>query len=457
MKNHLKVLVLLLMISAVAVPEAMAAVGDNDKPLISVTPFLGWGLWSQDLGVDDSMIYGGRGAIHFLRWLSIEGTYGRSGTDATSDGMGVDLDHYGVDLVADLFPSRKVVPYLTAGWAQFDAKADDASAKVPLNGGEFGAGIKAKLWGNNGSYRALRLEIRDVMTDLTPSFPNDGDFTHNLVASAGLQFAFGKSSSDSDNDGVEDGHDACPDTPIGAVIDPHGCPLDSDGDGVFDGLDNCADTPFGATVDTYGCSKDSDGDGVLDGLDKCDRTMVGATVDAYGCPKDSDGDGVFDGLDKCPGTKANLKVDVEGCPIAVTEVEVQLLDTGKITTSQIVFATSSAKLDAKSSSILQEIGTTLARWPELKVEIGGHTDSTGSASFNQNLSEKRAKSVLGYLQANFPGIKTSQYTAVGYGEANPVADNNKVEGRAANRRVEFKVLNTEVLKREIESRRLLER
>ena len=91
------------------------------------------------------------------------------------------------------------------------------------------------------------------------------------------------------------------------------------------------------------------------------------------------------------------------------------------------------------------------------VEIGGYTDSTGRAKFNQSLSERRAQSVLDYLTGNFPAIQGSQYTVVGYGEANPVANNETVEGRAANRRVEFKVLNTAALKKEIEKRRLLEK
>jgi OOP family OmpA-OmpF porin len=457
MKATHKALVLLLMLVSITVPQAQAEVQDEGKPLVSLTPYVGWGLWSQDLGVEDSMVYGGRGAIHFLRWLSLEGTYGMSSGDRETDAVGVDLTHYGVDLVADLMPSRKVTPYITAGWAQFDYEAEDDGISRALNGGEFGAGIKAKLWGDNANHRALRLELRDVMTDLTPDFPNDGGWTHNLIASAGLQFAFGKSSKDTDGDGVLDKHDACPDTPKGAVVDATGCPVDSDGDGVYDGLDSCEDTPRGATVDSYGCPSDSDGDGVLDGLDTCANTPTGAMVDRKGCPLDSDQDGVFDGLDQCPDTDTNLQVDINGCPIAVTDTEVQLLDTGTISTNKVVFATSSADLDMGDTAVLQEIGETLSRWPELKLEIGGHTDSSGSAAFNQKLSQQRAQSVLDYLTANYPEIDTTQYTVVGYGEENPVANNETVEGRAANRRVEFKVLNPDDLKRVIEKRRMLER
>jgi OOP family OmpA-OmpF porin len=452
-----KIIVLLLMMCTLAINPAQAE--DNsgpDKPLVSVSPYLGWGLWSQDLGVENSFVYGGRAALHPLHWLSLEGTYGRSDTELDGNGPNTDLEHYGVDLVAHLRSHSRVTPYVSVGWAQMDMKVAGGQ-KVPLNGGEAAIGLKALLAGDHATHTALRLELRDVMTDLNEDFGNDGDFTHNLIMTAGLEMGFGKSNKDTDGDGVRDKEDACPDTPAGAVIDEHGCPVDSDGDGVYDGLDQCEGTPAGATVDQYGCPSDSDRDGVLDGLDKCVDTPAGAKVDAHGCPLDSDGDGVYDGLDKCPDTDSKLQVDVEGCPIAVTEMEVQLLDTGSITTSSIVFETSSSEIAAASKDVLAEIGETLSRWPELRVEIGGYTDSSGSATYNQRLSEQRAQSVLEYLLANYPGITSTQYTVKGYGEENPLADNETAEGRAANRRVEFKVLNTEELKIQIEKRRLLER
>ena len=89
---------------------------------------------------------------------------------------------------------------------------------------------------------------------------------------------------DSDNDGVPDSSDQCPNTPAGATVNAQGCPIDSDGDGVFDGIDQCANTPSGATVNAQGCPSDSDGDGVFDGIDQCANTPSGTEVDAQGCP-----------------------------------------------------------------------------------------------------------------------------------------------------------------------------
>ena len=262
---------------------------------------------------------------------------------------------------------------------------------------------------------------------------------------------------DSDHDGVVDGLDQCADTPMGASVDPRGCPKDSDGDGVYDGLDKCPDTPKGAKVDATGCPLDSDRDGVYDGIDQCPNTPSGAKVDASGCPTDADGDGVYDGLDKCPDTPTGAKVDAEGCPIVVSERETELLDTGMIRLQNVNFETGKATLLPESLPILDEVGPILRKWPQLKIEVGGHTDSRGTDAKNQVLSEARANSVRDYLVHKYPDIVPDQLTAKGYGESRPIAPNKGALNMAKNRRVEFVVLNKDVLKREVERRRLLEK
>ena len=259
---------------------------------------------------------------------------------------------------------------------------------------------------------------------------------------------------DSDGDGVLDGIDQCPDTPKGATVDAKGCPKDSDGDGVLDGLDQCADTPKGATVDAKGCPQDSDGDGVLDGIDQCPGTAKGCAVDEKGCPKDSDGDGVCDGVDQCPETGPGLKVDAQGCPIEVMEKETELLDTGMIRLQDVNFETDKSALLAESLPLLDVVGAVLSKWPELKIEIGGHTDARGSNAHNQKLSEGRAEAVRTYLVGKFPQLKAEQYTVKGYGESRPLVPNTSALNMAKNRRVEFVVKNPSVLKHEVERRQL---
>jgi OOP family OmpA-OmpF porin len=262
---------------------------------------------------------------------------------------------------------------------------------------------------------------------------------------------------DADGDGVWDGLDKCPDTPKGAAVDATGCPKDTDGDGVYDGLDQCENTPKGAMVDAKGCPTDSDGDGVYDGLDKCPNTPKGAKVDADGCPTDADGDGVYDGLDKCPDTPKGAKVDADGCPIVVTEKETELLDTGMIRLQNVNFETGKSDLLPESKPILDDIGPILRKWPQLQIEIGGHTDSRGAEAKNQALSEARANTVRDYLTQKFPDIVASQLTAKGYGESKPIAPNKGAANMAKNRRVEFVVLNKDVLKKEIEKRKMLQK
>jgi OOP family OmpA-OmpF porin len=181
---------------------------------------------------------------------------------------------------------------------------------------------------------------------------------------------------------------------------------------------------------------DSDGDGVVDGIDQCPGTPRGATVDARGCPSDSDGDGVLDGIDKCPNTPAGTKVDETGCPVEVKK----FVDTGLITTTAILFDLDKATLKPESKTELDRLGAILIQVPELVVEIGGHTDATGTDAYNVKLSDARAKAVHDYLEANFPQITGDNLISKGYGESTPVASNKTKEGRAQNRRVEFKIV-----------------
>jgi OOP family OmpA-OmpF porin len=191
---------------------------------------------------------------------------------------------------------------------------------------------------------------------------------------------------------------------------------------------------------------DSDGDGVLDDVDRCPGTPKGATVDARGCPMDSDGDGVYDGIDQCPDTPPGVEVDARGCTVVTSEKEAQLLDTGTLRLENVYFDTNKATLKSESYAALDEAGGILVKWPQLRIEVAGHTDSVGEDAYNQDLSQRRAQSVLDYLLGNF-SLKAAQFSVKGYGEDDPVADNGTSDGRGQNRRVELRVLNRDVLRK----------
>jgi len=238
--------------------------------------------------------------------------------------------------------------------------------------------------------------------------------------------ACGGAIADKDGDGVADDKDKCPGTPANVKVDGKGCPLDSDGDGVADYMDKCAGTPAGATVGANGCPADADGDGIADYLDKCPGTPAGAAVNADGCPKDTDGDGIADYLDKCPGTAKGVRVDNSGCKL---QARIQLRG--------VNFGNNSAKLTGASSAVLNDMATTLNRYPDQKVEIAGHTDSRGARSYNMSLSQKRAAAVRSYLISK--GVSAGNLTSKGYGPDSPIADNKTRAGRASNRRVEMRL------------------
>ena len=195
---------------------------------------------------------------------------------------------------------------------------------------------------------------------------------------------------------------------------------DSDGDGVPNDIDECPGTPEGVEVDERGCPLDSDGDGVPDYLDKCPGTPKGLEVDCDGCPADSDGDGVPDYRDKCPGTPRGALVDKDGC----------------WTIGDTLFDFDKYNIKAKYHSVLNQVVTVFEKNPSLKVEIEGHTDNFGTRAYNQKLSKRRAMAVRNYLVKS--GIDKKRLSAVGYDFSRPRASNETAEGRALNRRVQFR-------------------
>jgi OOP family OmpA-OmpF porin len=478
-----RTLVLILAAAASLTLAGLAAAAPQERHW-NVTPMAGYGQFSDKLfyphdSLENAPLFGLRiGHVMSERWgYEVGGVY-----SSTKEAAGGKTDVRYLNAAMSLWYSpitwKLGSPYAAAGfgWSSRKAKGID-----DLHYGTFEQALGWMTPINDKT--SLRLEARNVL-NLPHTHWGDSRKADQQYW-AGLTFALGGKAKDTDGDGVADRKDKCPDTPAGATVDATGCPTDSDGDGVFDGidkctgtpkgatvdatgcptdsdgdgvydgLDQCPGTPKGATVDAKGCPTDSDGDGVYDGLDQCPNTPTGATVDAKGCPTDSDGDGVYDGLDKCANTAAGAKVDSDGCPIVVTERETELLDTGMIRLQGVNFETGKSDILPESFAILDEVGAILRKWPQLQVEVGGHTDSRGTDAANQQLSDARANSVRTYLTNKFTDIQPSQMTAKGYGESKPIAPNKGALNMAKNRRVEFVVLNKDVLKKEVERRKTL--
>ena len=135
-----------------------------------------------------------------------------------------------------------------------------------------------------------------------------------------------------------------------------------------------------------------------------------------------------------------LRNDLEGA-------EIERVGEGiKITfDSGLMFATNSSSLNQKTKDNLSELAATLKKYEDTNILIEGHTDSTGADEYNQTLSEKRANAVSGYLMTL--GVTGQRLSTVGYGEGQPVAENETVEGRQKNRRVEVAIYANEKMQK----------
>ena len=220
--------------------------------------------------------------------------------------------------------------------------------------------------------------------------------------------------------------------------------VDMDGDGVFDRVDNCVNTPEGCAVDQYGCTLDGDGDGVCDGRDKCPSTPAGMKVNRDGCHAGTEAMRETQGQAEPPREIEKAPPKPPEPSARVSETERQLIERGRIRLENVYFETASARLLPESEASLNEAGAVLEKFPDLRVEVEGHTDTRGSSPYNHHLSQARSEAVRDYLLAH-SHLKPGNLTARGYGESRPETKERNEEELLRNRRVELRVLNPEAL------------
>lgn len=381
----------------------------NVKGAFEISPYTGL-RWADDYGnldPDSAPIAGLRLGLFFTQALEVEVAVQRAFAEAANvapfGGENVNMDAVRLNFLYHLMNDKRVRPYVTAGvgWERVDSDNFGAENDIGYNGG-----LGLRFFAGNSA--GVRLEGRYVATDV-----ENVDWQHNWEATLGLFFLLG----------VEKEEKVAQETI-----------KDTDGDGVVDTQDQCPGTQTGISVDAKGCEletfQDEDGDGIADEDDQCPNTPENAPVDENGCALDTDNDGVFDYKDRCPDTEEGAEVDDNGCPV-------ESLARGAL--KDVVFKSGSPELTLNSKSILNSVAEELKKFPDVKVEVQGHSDSSGDAAFNLQLSQKRAESVLEYLVSR--GVNRDQLSAVGYGETQPIADNKTREGRAQNRRVELEWLD----------------
>ncbi len=336
-----------------------------------------------------------------------------------------------------MFPSGDAASGYDINGDEVELKGNDFTFSVQLGADLFLTENLAFKFG--GRYYLMPANEKDNAGMSTIWGPGHVDANTAMVeAMIGLTWWFG--ASDRDNDGISNKYDQCPDNPedLDGYNDTDGCPdLDNDADGIPDTMDSCPTKAedLDGYQDEDGCpDPDNDGDGIVDARDNCpdEAEDMDGFEDKDGCPEaDNDQDGVLDDSDLCPETPAGIEVDENGCPVAA-EIPATLVLEG------VSFRSGSAQLTPGSIGVLAEVAATLRSWPDKEIEIRGHTDSTGRAEINRELSQRRAMSVRDSLIQM--GISPDRVTAVGYGEDFPIAGNDTAAGRAENRRVEVHVV-----------------
>jgi outer membrane protein OmpA-like peptidoglycan-associated protein len=158
-------------------------------------------------------------------------------------------------------------------------------------------------------------------------------------------------------------------------------------------------------------------------MERKKRALVGAGLGALA------GAGVGTYMDR---QEAKLRAELERTGVSVTRIgdNITLNMPGNIT-----FATNSADLNANFFEVLNSVSLVVNEYNQTVIEVAGHTDSTGTDAYNQQLSERRANAVAAYLGTR--NVRTDRIITVGEGEARPVASNDTEAGRQQNRRVEL--------------------
>ena len=313
---------------------------------------------------------------------------------------------------------KAVVPFVTAGIGLGMDQFSYYSAYAPI-----GAGLQIKA--NRGSFIFLQATHNAETSYLTKkhnnytisySIPLNGKEKKPVLLPPAPQRI------DTDNDGVVDSLDKCPNKAGTAKY--FGCPIpDSDGDGVNDELDKCPNQAGDAKYS--GCPiPDTDKDGINDEIDKC--PAVSGLQRYGGCPiPDSDGDGVNDEEDKCP-TEKGIAAN-HGCE----DIQPILNDVAKL----LKFTVGKAAVSNQQLSKLDIVVAALNKYPNVHVNIIGNTDNTGSKKVNNLLSKKRAAVIFAYLTKK--GIAAERLTKEGVADTNPIDSNKTSKGRANNRRTDM--------------------
>jgi OOP family OmpA-OmpF porin len=346
-----------------------------------VSPLIGYNFAEGNIDVDDYFTFGAE-----LQYNGFDSVikpefsvfYSKADYNIPAPTSDTDVLRIALNGVYEFDEVGAMIPFAKAGVGYENMSDANKGQTGNTNSAYLDAGFGAKI--PLTEQLALKLETIYMLKD------NDGTTDNNLAVLAGVTFSFGAKAQKAAPIVVEEEEEV-------VVVDG-----DDDNDGILNSQDSCLYTPAGVKVDALGCAlplvdNDTDKDGVLNADDICPKTPLGEAVNSDGCP-----------------TIVNL---------------------------HIKFENNSDKLTPASEELMQTYADFLKAHTNYSAEIIGHTDSRGSKSYNQKLSQKRAEAVVADLVAR--GVDAKQLSSKGEGELNPIATNDTEEGRQANRRIEAKL------------------
>lgn len=419
----------------------------------------------QTISPKNSVVLGGRLGLHFNRWVTLEAEASAAPTKTRDGSTKMWVFGYRGNVVVHLSDSYLFKPFVLAGYGGLTSLVDKSEVVGGDTWGFLHAGLGFKVGFTHWSGLRVDGRVMAPWTVLSPMIPRGDRIAFNgpdYELLGGFYVNFGEiekvyipvtpKDGDKDGDGLLDTIDKCP-TDVedkDGFQDEDGCPEpDNDGDRIPDALDKCPNEPedLDGFQDQDGCpDPDNDEDGRLDTVDQCPNKAEDRDgwEDEDGCPDlDNDSDSLPDTIDKCPNhpESKNKYKDEDGCPDEIP-AEVRKF-TGVI--EGINFKTGSAVILPGSYAILDRAVKVLKDFPEVRLEISGHTDNRGRAEMNLNLSQRRADTVRFYFMGH--GIDPTRLISIGHGPTRPIGDNQTASGRAVNRRTEFRLIGSDEVQR----------
>lgn len=356
--------------------------------------------------------FGLRLGYYPLRFLGIEAEGAYMPTTTLDEGYSARLWALRGHVVGQL-PAASIAPFVVIGAGAFGVQGNEVVLGRDVDPAiHLGIGTKVFI-----SRRVVaRLDLRD---QISPRRGAGGGATNSIEVLVGLSIPLGR----------ERDRDSTPEPPAPAPE----VSKDGDEDGFLDTEDRCPAEP-GVAPDGCPAPEDRDGDGVLDQDDACPEEPG---VAPNGCPDaDADGDGILVPDDGCPDEPetSNGFEDTDGCPDEIPEAVERF--NGRL--DGINFDLGKATLTRSSAPVLDLAISALREYPSVRIEISGHTDNRGPREINMRLSQRRADAVRAYLVER--GIDEGRIVTRGAGPDEPIDSNATGEGRANNRRIEFRVL-----------------